>query len=135
MKFGKACDIYQMTVEHLRHCGEDAKAAVMKLINRIIQSIYYLTCNQVKLGLGSAIYKGRKKPVSLSKSYRRITVTPLIGAILDYYVDPIAEAIFKTIQSPDQLGFTTNLNYLMAAIQRGECQRWALDKKLTSFGI
>ena len=40
MKLGKACDIYQMTVEHLRYCGEDAKIPILKLINKIIKSIY-----------------------------------------------------------------------------------------------
>ena len=135
MKLGKACDIYQLTVEHLRYSGDEAKLAILKLINRIIKSIYYLTCVQIKLGLGTAVYKGKNKPIQKSSSYRRITVTPIIGAILDYYVDPITEGLFRKVQSPDQLGFTSKLNYLMAAVQRGECQRWAIDRKMTCFGI
>ena len=47
----------------------------------------------------------------------------------------IAEAIFRPSQSPDQLGFTAGVSYLLAALQRGECQRWAVDKKLTCFGV
>ena len=43
--------------------------------------------------------------------------------------------MYPKLQSPDQLGFTANLSYLMAAVQRGECQRWALDQKLTCFGV
>ena len=135
MKLNKACDFYRLTVEHLRNCGQSAKLSILKLINSIINNIYFLSCPQVKVGLGSTLHKGRKKPVSKAKSYRRITVTPQIGVILDHYVDPIAEEIFREVQSPDQLGFTANLNYLMAAVQRGECQRWALDKKLTCFGV
>ena len=38
-------------------------------------------------------------------------------------------------QSKDQLGFTAGVSYLLAAVQRGECQRWAIDKKLTCFGV
>ena len=50
-------------------------------------------------------------------------MTPVIGSILDRYVDMYAEDIFREVQSPDQLGFTTiNINYLMASVQRGECQ-------------
>ena len=124
-----------MTVEHLRYCGHSAKVSVVKLINKIIDNIYYLTCPQVKVGVASALHKGKNKPVSKSKSYRRITVTPQIGSILDRFVDPIAEEIFRQVQSPDQLGFTANLNYLMASVQRGECQRWAIDHKQTCFGI
>ena len=53
--------------------------------------------------------------------------------VLYLYVDPMAEEIFRQVQSPDQLGFTANLKYLMAAVQRGECQRW--DIKQTCFGV
>ena len=135
MKKGKACDIYRLTTEHLKHAGEKAKLVILNLINDIIGNIYYLSCSQVKAGLGTAVYKGRKKPVSLSSSYRRITVTPQLGSILDRYIDPIAEDIFLRVQSPDQYGFTKYLSYLMAAVLRGECQRWALDTKQTCFGV
>ena len=135
MKSGKSCDIYQLTVEHLRNLGPQAKLLLLQLINRILNDIYYLSCQQIKLGLGTALYKGKNKPISKSNSYRRITVTPIIGAIIDYYIDPEAESTFRIVQSPDQLGFTAGLSYLLAAIQRGECQRWAIDQKLTCFGV
>ena len=134
MKAGKACDIYQVTVEHLRHCGDQAKQHILDLINRILRDIYYLSCPQIKLGIGTPIQK-KQKPLSKSNSYRRITVTPIIGAIIDYYLDPIAEALFRTSQSPDQLGFTAEISYLLAALQRGKCQRWAIDQKKTCFGV
>ena len=44
MKLKKACDIYKLTVEHLRYCGYQAKLVILKLLNNIIKSIYYLTC-------------------------------------------------------------------------------------------
>ena len=82
------------------------------------------------------IYKGKKKPVNKADSYRIVTVSPQIGGIIDRYIDPLAEEIFRAVQSPDQLGFTAEISYLMAAVQRGECQRWAaLDKKMTCFGV
>ena len=135
MKSGKSCDIYQLTVEHLRNCGDKAKQCILDFINRILTNIYYLSCRQIKLGLATPIYKKKNKPIALSSSYRRITVTPIVGAIIDYYIDPKAEAIFRPIQSPDQLGFTAGVSYLLAALQRGECQRWAVDQKLTCFGV
>ena len=55
--------------------------------------------------------------------------------LLDYYIDPQAEAIFRPKQSPDQLGFTSGISYLLGAVQRGECQRWATDNKITCFGV
>ena len=135
MKAGKACDVYQLTVEHIRNCGHDALLVILQLINKILKNIYYLSCPQMKLGLGSAVWKGKKKPLAKSTSYRRITVTPILGAIVDYYLDPQAEAVFRPAQSPDQLGFTAGISYLLAAIHRGECQRWAIDRKLTCFGV
>ena len=135
MKLGKACDIYQLTIEHLRYCGPDALQEILNLINRILKDIYYLTCQQLKLGLASAIFKGKNKPPNSSNSYRRITVTPYIGAIIDHYLAPIGESIFLKTQSPDQLGFTSGISYLLAAVERGECQRTAIDGKSTCFGV
>ena len=135
MKLKKACDIYKLTVEHLRYAGDGAKLIILKLLNDIIHNIYYLTCPQIKKGLSTAVFKGKKKPLSQSSSYRRITVTPCIGSILDRYIDPIAESLFLKTQSSDQLGFTRHLSYLMAAVERGECQRYALDTNQTCFGV
>ena len=134
-KKGKACDIYKLTAEHLQNCGIEAKRVILNLVNEIIEDMHYLACPQIKAGVGTAAYKGKKKPRSLSSSYRRITVTPQIGNIIDRYIDPIAEAIFRPVQSNDQYGFTKNVSYLMAAVLRGECQRWALDRKETCFGV
>ena len=122
-------------MEHLRHCGTPANLQLLNLINRILEEIYFLSCPQIKLGLGINIHKGRKKPTTKSSSYRRITVTPIIGAIIDYYIEPESETIFRQVQSPDQMGFTAGLSYLLASLQRGECQRWALDQKQTCFGV
>ena len=135
MKHGKACDLYQLTVEHIRNCGPREKQAILDLFNRILQHIYYLTCSQLKTGLGTAIHKGKGKPLDKAESFRRITVTPIIGSILDRYIDPQTENIFRPSQNPDQLGFTQGISYLMAAVQRGECQRWAIDQKMTCFGV
>ena len=135
MKLNKACDIYKLTVEHLRYSGHHAKIILLKLLNEIISNIYYLTCPQVKIGLSTSAYKGKKKPVSEASSYRRITVTPQVGGIIDRYIDPIAEDIFLRVQSSDQLGFTKGISYLMGAVVRGECQRYAIDTKQTCFGV
>ena len=135
MKRGKACDIYQLTVEHIQMCGDEAKLCILNLINRIIEDIYFLSCPQAKAGIGSSVHKGKRKPRTSSKSYRRITVCPQLGTILDRYIDPTTENIFRSRQSQDQLGFTKGISYLLASLQRGECQRWAVDQKMTCFGV
>ena len=62
-------------------------------------------------------------------------MTPDVGSIIDRYLDPITEAIFRPKQSPDQFGFTKAISYLLASVLRGECQRWAVDRKLTCYGV
>ena len=119
MKKGKACDVYKLTAEHLKHCGREAKVVILNLINEIIEDMYHLSCPQIKAGLGTSAYKGKKRPITLASSYRRITVTPQIGSILDRYIDPIAEKVFRPYQSPDQYGFTAGVSYLMGAVLRG----------------
>ena len=94
---------------------------ILSFINRILHNIYFLPYPQLKIGVGTAIYKARKKPLSKTSSYRRITVTPLLGAIVDYYLYPKAKAIFSPHQSPHQFWFTTGISYFVAAVQRGEC--------------
>ena len=135
MKNGKSCDIYKVTAEHLKHAGHKARTAVLGLVNSIITNIKSMACPQIKAGLGTAAYKGKKKPVSQASSYRRITVTPQVGSIIDRYIDPMAENIFLQVQSSDQYGFTKNISYLLGAVLRGECQRYALDTRQTCFGV
>ena len=135
MKSGKAADVYKLKVEHIRFAGDGAKKCILNLLNQIIRNIYFLTCTQIKKGLGSSVYKGKGKPLTKPDSYRRITVTPQLGNILDRFIDPVAEEIFSKVQSPEQLGFTKNISYLLGAVVRGECQRWAIDRKTTCFGV
>ena len=56
MKLGKARDIYKLTVEHLSFAGNEVKLRVLNLVNDIIDSIYFLTCSQVKKGLSTNVY-------------------------------------------------------------------------------
>ena len=59
MKLGKACDIYKLSAEHLRYAGHASKLIILKLLNDIIDNIYYLTCPQIKKGLSTAAHKGK----------------------------------------------------------------------------
>ena len=135
MKNGKACDVYKLTAEHLKHAGYGARIAILNLINDILGDLKSFACPQIKAGLGTAAFKGKKKAVSQAFSYRRITVVPQIGSIIDRFIDPIAEKVFLAVQSPDQYGFTRNISYLLGAVLRGECQRYALDTRQTCFGV
>ena len=39
MKLTKACDVYHLTVEHLRYAGHQAQLVLLRLLNEIISNI------------------------------------------------------------------------------------------------
>ena len=78
---------------------------------------------------------GKGKPLIHHKSFRRVTVVPHIGAIIDNYMCEPMENIFRPFQSYTQYGFTAGMSYLLAAILRNECETWAVDNKMTLFKV
>ena len=37
IKPGKACDVYHLTVEHLRHCGSKVRDLILQFIHSILE--------------------------------------------------------------------------------------------------
>ena len=134
LKLNKACDIFKLTTEHLRYCGDESLTLILGLINSIIRNLNYLARPQLNTALASVIYKGKNKPVVHHKSYRLVRVSPLFGRIIDEHLRPNIEKITKPIQNTSQYGFTTNVTYMMAALQRHETEKFCIDNKHTFFG-
>ena len=89
MKNGKACDIYKLTVEHLRHAGDQTLSLVLFLLNSIIDNINQMSSAQLNTAVASIVYKaGKNKSVYEHKSYRQVRVSPLIGRCLDEFLRP-----------------------------------------------
>ena len=76
LKLGKACDVFQLSVEHLRYAGDETLKLILQLLNLIIDNISYLSEPQLNTAIASVIYKGKDKKVTLHKSYRLVRVTP-----------------------------------------------------------
>ena len=134
LKLNKACDIYELTVEHLRHAGEDSMSLLCIFINRIIDNLRHLSAPEFKIAIASIIFKGKNKPKNSHKSYRLVRVSPLLGRIIDEHIRPLAVAITKPLQSINQYGFSENITYIMGALQRHEIQKHCIDNKKTFFG-
>ena len=79
MKLNKACDIYKLTVEHLRFLCDDSLILILKIISSILNHIKILSSPQLNTSVASMIYKGKSKPSHLHKSYRLVRVTPLLA--------------------------------------------------------
>ena len=134
LKLNKACDIYKLTVEHLRYCGEETLSLILQLLNLIIDNLNYLSSPQLNTSLTSVVYKAKGKPVYHHKSYRQVRVTPLIGRLLDEYTRPVSVKNMKPFQNMNQYGFTSGITYMMGALQRHETEKFCVDMKKTFFG-
>ena len=134
LKLRKACDIYKLTVEHLRFLSDKSLSLILKMINNILTHINTISSAQLNTSVASVIYKGKSKPMHLHKSYRLVRVTPLIGRIIDEYMRPTLIDIVRPMQNKNQYGFTEKISYLMGALQRHEVEKYCVDMKLTFFG-
>ena len=118
LKLNKACDIYKLTVEHLRYAGDETLSLVLLLLNLIIENINYLSSTQLNTSIASIVYKNKNKPIYSHKSYRQVRVTPLLGRCVDEFIRPNLIEITKPLQNSSQYGFTENVTYLMGALHR-----------------
>ena len=71
-KLGKACDIFHLSVEQLRHAGEETLIQVLRLLNLIIDNISYLSQPQLNTAVDSVIFKVKLKPVTKHKLYKLV---------------------------------------------------------------
>ena len=134
LKLGKACDIFMLTVEHLRYSGEATLLLLVDLLNLIIDNLNYLSSPQLNTSVASIIHKGKDRTKTHHKSYRQVRVTVLIGRLIDEYIRPVFLRVARPLQNKNQYGFTEGISYLMGALQRHEAEQHCLDTKKTFFG-
>jgi hypothetical protein len=134
LKLNKACDIYKLTVEHLRYCGDETLCLILQLLNLIIDNLNYLSSPQLNTSLTSVMYKGKNKPVYHHKSYRQVRVTPLIGRLLDEFTRPVSVRNMKPFQNMNQYGFSEGITYMMGALQRHETEKFCREMKISFSG-
>ena len=131
LKLNKACDVYKLTVEHLRNCGDETLCLILQLLNLIIDNLNYLSSPQLNT---SVVYKGKNKAVYHHKSYRQVRVPPLIGRLLDKFTRPVSVQNMTPFQNINQYGFSAGITYMMGALQRHETEKYCIDMKRTFFG-
>ena len=72
LKLNKACDVYKLTVEHLRNAGDDTLLIILELLNCIIDNINVVSSHQLNTSLASVVHKGKNKSKFHHKSYRLV---------------------------------------------------------------
>ena len=76
-----------------------------------------------KMGYITPIYKKQGKPLFDPNSYRRITITSLIGKVLEKYLLESAFSEFEALQNPLQKGFTLLHYCLQRLLLKPETQK------------
>ena len=113
MKRGKAADYAGITAEHFLNAMEEVAPYLTMIVNAILQKREIPP--SLKTGILTPILK-KGKDKTLPTSYRGITVTPLVGKIIEAIIKEYIEPILRPTQHPMQRGFTENTSPLMAAL-------------------
>ncbi|MEW8548319.1 MAG: endonuclease/exonuclease/phosphatase family protein, partial [Candidatus Thiodiazotropha sp.] len=114
LKNNKASDGSGITAEHLKYGGHPVTVFITKVLNSII--LMGKVPEMFKMGFITPIYKKQGKPVQDPNSYRRITITNLIGKVLEKYLLQTAFAKLEAQQNPLQKGFTKGTSATVAAL-------------------
>ena len=69
LKLNKACDIYMLTVEHLRNVGDKSLVQILSLLNSLIDNINLLSSTKLITPIASIVDKGKKRSIYQHKSY------------------------------------------------------------------
>ena len=126
MKNNKAPDIYGLTSEHFKFAGSPLLALLTYITQKTISDGYIPA--ELKLGLSTPVPK-KDKSESDPDKYRRITVIPQIGKIVDRYLYHETVATLEEHQSKHQFGFTRKLSCNTAAMLITELMLDAHDTK------
>ncbi|CAG2202476.1 unnamed protein product [Mytilus edulis] len=114
MKTGKATDQFGISAEHFKYGGEKTAKILTNLINEAFKFKRVPQC--FKEGIVSPLFKGHGKPICLAKSYRRITVSPVMGKLMESVHLCLEEPKLLKVQSRLQRGFTAGVNPTFAAL-------------------
>ena len=102
-KNGKSQDPSHITAEHLKYTGENMLLLLTNIINYMLTSTYIP--DELMRGILTPILK-KKKDKTRPDNYRGITVTSVIGKLLEKAWLLKADPILSKIQNPMQRGFT-----------------------------
>ena len=109
----KAADIDNIMAEHLLHATTPAKEVLTDIINRtLVERKIPTSC---KSGFKIPLPK-KGKDSQLQSNYRGITITALIGKIIEHLIQSSSNPILQPDCSELQFGFTEGLSPSMATL-------------------
>ena len=110
---GKAADQDGITAEHLKHANAEAYVILTDIVNRVLQEAKLPAA--CKSGFKIPLPK-KGKDSQLQTNYRGITITAVIGKIVEQLIQKEIESLLKKPTSNLQFGFTPGLSPIMASL-------------------
>ena len=126
LKNNKAPDPYGVQAEHVKYAHESVYPIITGTINRILST--QVIPDTLKLGTITPVIK-KKKPKHDPDSFRRITVNPVIGKILEEELVPHTNHAVKPNSSRNQFGFKEGVSCNNAGVLITEAMMEAKDAK------
>ena len=130
LKNNKAADINGITAEHLKHAHPNVVRTISILLNRIVSEGTLPA--QMRHGLITPVFKQKKSP-RLPDNYRRITVIPMVGKLMEKILVKPTKVILAERLSNLQRGFCDHSSSINTALLLSEAASEAKDLKLPLF--
>ena len=124
LKSGKAPDIYGIASEHIKLAHPVIIDVLVYIVNHSISA--GKLPKSFKLGSVCPIRKKNKNPKKPT-NYRRITITAIVGKILELHMVQHSRPILDKLQSRLQFGFTSGCSPVYAALVLTEVMSEAKD--------
>ena len=124
LKNNKAPDVFGISSEHIKL----ASPIILDIITELTNGI--LACGRLpdsfKIGIVNPVPKP-KKPPKAPTNFRRITITALVGKVVELYLMSLSRPILDGCQSNLQFGFTKGCSPMFAALALTEIIAEAKD--------
>ena len=126
LKNQKAADIHGVAAEHIKLSSPTIIDILLHLTNSILRS--GKLPDSFKIGSVSPMLK-KSKPAKNPNNYRRITITSIVGKVVEKHMIQLTRPILDSTHSPLQFGFTRGSSPTYAALVLTEIMADAADRK------
>ena len=126
LKAGKAADVEGLTAEHVKFAAPCLNLILTSMFNAIFED--RTLPSQFRTGVITPILK-KGKPSKKPDSYRRITVSSILGKVLEKHLLAVSKEVLKDGQDPLQFGFTEKCSPSLCALLITEASAEAKDAR------
>ena len=95
-------DFFSISALHFIHAGDVGLEHFHFLLNAIIENVNLSGLRELNTVYASILYKGHGKDRTQSRSYRTISMCPILSKALDIYVKELSSGAWMDVQAPTQ---------------------------------